>query len=324
MSQQMPLRAAVKGSVERLIYSMEVMEMNRRSKVEWSNYLFILPIFLLFAVFIIYPIVYNFIISFYEWSGVGNDKVYVGFQNFVNLFQGQIIWKILRNFVIFALVTVIVQAIFGMLFASFFINRLRGSSVFRVLFYLPAVVTSTIIGQVFSKFFEANRGYLNTWLRSLGLKSLTRTWLADPKLALGCLCFVNIWQWTGYSMLLYYAGMLNISNDLYEAAEIDGANKIQQFTRITFPLLRGTHFTVFILGMLGSLKCYDIVYVLTDGGPNYATEMFSTYIQKLSFNLFRQGDASAVVVVMFIIAMVITAAQLMLYYRGDKDKELAR
>lgn len=298
--------------------------MNRRSKVEWSNYLFILPIFLLFAVFIIYPIVYNFIISFYEWSGVGNDKLFVGFQNFVNLFHGQIIWKILRNFVIFALVTVIVQAIFGMLFASFFINRLRGSSVFRVLFYLPAVVTSTIIGQVFSKFFEANKGYLNTWLRALGLKSLTRTWLADPKLALGCLCFVNIWQWTGYSMLLYYAGMLNIGNDLYEAAEIDGANKIQQFTRITFPLLRGTHFTVFILGMLGSLKCYDIVYVLTDGGPNYATEMFSTYIQKLSFNLFRQGDASAVVVVMFIIAMVITAAQLMLYYRGDKDKELAR
>lgn len=303
---------------------MEVMAVNRRPKVEWGNYLFILPIFVLFGVFIIYPIVYNFIISFYEWSGVGNEKLYVGFQNFVNLFQGQIIWKILRNFVIFALVTVIVQAVFGMLFASFFINRLKGSSVFRVLFYLPAVVTSTIIGQVFSKFFEANKGYLNTWLRALGLKGLTRTWLADPKLALGCLCFVNIWQWTGYSMLLYYAGMLNIGNDLYEAAEIDGANKLQQFTRITFPLLRGTHFTVFILGMLGSLKCYDIVYVLTDGGPNYATEMFSTYIQKLSFNLFRQGDASAVVVVMFIIAMVITAAQLMLYYRGDKDKELAR
>ena len=149
------------------------------------------------------------------------------------------------------------------------------------------------------------------------MSGLCRTWLADSSLALGCLCFVNIWQWTGYSMLLYYAGMLNIGNDIYEAAEIDGANKLQQFLRIT-------HFTVFILGMLGSLKCYDIVYVLTDGGPNFATEMFSTYIQRLSFNLFKQGEASTVVVIMFVIAMVITAAQLMLYYRGNKDKELAR
>ncbi len=298
--------------------------MKAKKKVEWSNYLFILPIFLLFAVFIVYPIVYNFIISFYEWSGIGAEKLFVGWQNYINLFSGTVLYKILRNFVIFALVTIGLQALFGMIFASFFINRIKGSSAYRVLFYLPAVVTSTIIGQVFSKFFEANKGMLNTFLRSVGLKALTRTWLADPRLALGCLCFVNIWQWTGYNMLLYYAGMLNIGNDIYEAAEIDGANKPQQFTRITFPLLRGTHFTVFILGMLGSLKCYDIVYVLTDGGPNYATEMFSTYIQRLSFNLFRQGEASAVVVIMFIIAMVITAAQLMLYYRGDRDKELAR
>ena len=293
-------------------------------KNNWTNYLFILPIFILFGVFIVYPIVYNFIISFYEWSGVGSDKVYVSFQNYQTVFSGTVIYKILKNFVIFALVTVIVQAVLGMIYASFFVNRLRGSNFFRILFYLPAVVTSTIIGQVFSKFFEANRGYLNTLLRSVGLDALCQTWLADPKLALGCLCFVNIWQWTGYSMLLYYAGMLNISNDIYESAEIDGANKIQQFTRITFPLLRGTHFTVFILGMLGSLKCYDIVYVLTDGGPNYATEMFATYIQKLSFNLFKQGEASTVVVIMFVIAMVITAIQLMLYYRGDKDKELVK
>lgn len=297
--------------------------MKTHKKVEWSNYLFILPILALFSVFIVYPIVYNFIISFHEWSGVGVDKVFVGFQNYKTIFGGTIIYKILRNFVVFAIVTLCIQAALGMTFASFFINRLKGSNVYRILFYLPVVITSTIVGEVFSDFFEANRGYLNTFIRSFGIKCRL-TWLADPKLALGCLCFVNIWQWTGYNMLLYYAGMLNISDEIYEAADIDGANKIHQFFRITLPLLRGTHFTVFILGMLGSLKCYDIVYVLTDGGPNYATEMFSTYIQRLSFNLFKQGESSAVVVIMFIIAMVITAAQLYLYYRGDKDKEMAR
>ena len=298
--------------------------MNQRKQIAWKNMPFIVPIFLLFAVFIVYPIVYNFIVSFHEWSGIGAEKIFVGLQNYRTLFSGKIIYKILKNFVIFALVTIGLQALFGMIFASFFYNNIRGSNVYRVVFYLPAVVTSTIIGQFFSKFFETNRGILNTFLKSVGMRALAKTWLADPKLALGCLCFVNIWQWTGYNMLLYYAGMLNIGRDIYEAAEIDGANKIQQFTRITFPLLRGTHFTVFILGMLGSLKCYDIVYVLTDGGPNYSTEMFSTYIQRLSFNLFKQGEASAVVVVMFFIAMIITAAQLALYYRGDRDKELAR
>ena len=134
----------------------------------------------------------------------------------------------------------------------------------------------------------------------------------------------STWKGLGWGAIMYLAAIAGIDQELYEAAEIDGANKLQQFLRITFPLLRGTHFTVFILGMLGSLKCYDIVYVLTDGGPNFATEMFSTYIQRLSFNLFKQGEASTVVVIMFVIAMVITAAQLMLYYRGNKDKELAR
>ena len=224
---------------------------------------------------------------------------------------------------VFALVTITTQAVLGMIFASFFINRIWGSSLYRILIYLPVVVTPTIIGHVFSRFFEANYGMLNTFLRSVGLSGLTRTWLADPSLALGCLIFVNIWQWTGYSMLLYYASMLNISEDLYEAASIDGAGKVGQFFRITLPLLRSTHFTVFILGALGSLKCYDIVYVLTGGGPNHATETFSTYIQEFAFSTFKQGRASTLVVFMFLIAMVITAAQLILYYRGDQEKEMS-
>ena len=298
--------------------------MKTLGKNDKAAYLFILPIFILFGVFVVYPIIYNIRISFYEWSGVGSDKVFIGLANYRSVFSGKVLPKIVRNFVVFALVTITVQAFFGLIFASFFLHRIPGSSVFRILFYLPVVMTPSVVGQVFSKFFEANKGYLNSLLRTLGVIGRSGpTWLADPKLALWCLCFVNIWQWTGYSMLLYYAGMLNISSEIYEAAEIDGANKFQQVFRVTFPMLRGTHFTVFILGMLGSLKCYDIVFVLTDGGPNYATEMFSTYIQRLSFNLFKQGEASTVVVIMFVIAMVITAAQLAIYNKGDKNKELA-
>ena len=124
-------------------------------------------------------------------------------------------------------------------------------------------------------------------------------------------------------MLMYYANMLNIPQDLYEAATIDGATSVQQFTKITVPLLRGTHYTLFIMGMLGSLKCFDLPYILTKGGPAHATETFSTYIYTKSFNLFKQGEASAIVVIMFLIAMIITMIPLKFYYRDDKDKELA-
>jgi len=290
-------------------------------KKELTNYLFILPIFTLFFIFIVYPIIYNIAISFYDWNGISIDKVFVGLDNYKTVLADPILYKILKNFIIFALSTIIIQSVFGMLFASFFINQIKLSEFYRILFYLPVIVTPSIIGQVFSKFFETNRGYFNTFLRSINLDFLCNQWLASPKFALGCIIFVNIWQWTGYSMLLYYAGMLNISSDIYEAAKIDGANKVKQFTKITFPLLRGTHYTLFILGMLGSLKLYDLVYILTDGGPSYATETFSTYIQRLTFDMFKQGQASTTIIIMFSIAMIITIFQLKLYYHNDKDKE---
>jgi raffinose/stachyose/melibiose transport system permease protein len=288
-------------------------------KKEITNYLFILPIFILFSIFIVYPIIYNISISFYDWNGISIEKEFIGIDNYKTVLADPILSKILKNFIIFAFSTIVIQSIFGMLFASFFINQIKLSAFYRILFYLPVVVTPSIVGQVFSKFFETNRGYLNTVLRSMNLDFLCHEWLASPKTALGCIIFINIWQWTGYSMLLYYADMLNISSDIYEAAKIDGANKVKQFTKITFPLLRGTHYTLFILGMLGSLKCYDLVYILTDGGPNYATETFSTYIQRLSFDMFKQGQSSTTIVIMFSIAMIITIFQLKLYYSKDKE-----
>ena len=180
------------------------------------------------------------------------------------------------------------------------------------------MATPTIVGSVFSKILETNKGYLNVFLRSVHLDSLAQPWLAQPGTAVMWIIIVNIWQWTGYSMLVYYTGMLNIPSEVYEAADIDGASRLQRFFRVTFPMLRSTHFTVFIMGMIGSLKTFDIPYVLTAGGPNHATEFFSTYINRLSFSEFNQGKASAVVVVMLLIAMAITAVQLRIYYMQEK------
>ncbi len=288
-----------------------------------TGYLFILPIVTLFLAFIVYPVGYNIVISLYEWNGIDIQKKFLGLVNYGNLLQDKVMILATKNFIIFALITITVQALLGLFFATILRNKIRFSQVYRTLIYLPIIATPAIVGQIFSKIFEPNRGYLNAMLRAVHLEDLCQQWLANPKTALGCVLFVNIWQWTGYSMLLYYTNMLNISDDVYEAARIDGAGSFQQFVKITFPLLRGTHYTIFIMGMIGSLKTFDIPYVLTSGGPNHATEFFSTYIYTKSFNEFQQGEASAIVVMMLLIAMIITAVQLRFYYRNDKDKELA-
>ena len=294
--------------------------MTRKKNV---GYLFIMPLCLLFAVFIIYPICFNIYISFFDWNGISRDKLFVGFDNFIKIFNDPVLKIILKNFIVFGFITIVVQAFFGLVFASFFVRKIRGSSIYRTLIYLPVIATPAIVGNIFSKILETNRGYLNEALRFLGLDALTNQWLAKPETALAWIIIINIWQWTGYSMLMYYANMLNISQDIYEASAIDGANAFQQFFRITLPMLRSTHFTLFVMGVLGSLKCFDLPYVLTKGGPNYTTEFFSTYINKKSFEMFDQGGASALKVLMLLIAMIITFFQMRLYTRNGKDQEVA-
>ena len=297
------------------------MGLAQKKKDYFTSFLFVFPLLLLFLIFFAYPIIYNFIISFYDWNGISLNKTFVGFSNYIELLKDPVMHKAFKNFVIIAIVTTFVQAALGIMLASFFIRKIRLSGFYRVLFYVPAICTSTIVGTVFSKIFETNKGYLNVMLRSLNLDFLCQQWLATPKTALLCLLFVNIWQWTGYSILMYYTNMLNISQDLYEAATIDGAGSVKQFFYITFPLLRGTHITLIILGILGALKFFDLSYVLTDGGPAHATETFSTYIYTKSFSTFQQGQASTIVVFMFLIAMVITALQLRLYNQEDKERK---
>ena len=174
----------------------------RKRKDCFTSFLFVLPLLALFLVFFAYPIIYNIVISFYDWNGISVEKVFVGFANYKKLWADPVMQKTFRNFVIIAITTTVVQSALGLMLASFFIRKIKFSGFYKILFYLPAICTSTIVGTVFSKIFETNRGYLNVILRALHLDFLCQQWLATPKTALACLLFVNIWQWTGYSMLM--------------------------------------------------------------------------------------------------------------------------
>ena len=283
----------------------------------FSAYLYILPSLVFFVVFILYPIVFIFQTSFYEWDGFSVNKEFIGIGNYIDIFNSGYLPVVLKNFVIFGALTLIIQAFLGMVYAEFLRKRILFATFFKSLFFLPVVLTPVVVGYIFRSILEVNYGFLNTALRSLGLDIFTQEWLSNPKIALYTVSAVNIWQWTGFNMLLYIAGMTSIPDSIHDAASIDGASGIVKFIRITIPLLKHTHFTLSILGIIGALKVFDIIWVLTGGGPGVVTASFSTLILKESFVAYNQGASSALSVIMIIIAFIITAFQLKLYKKAN-------
>ena len=285
---------------------------------------FILPCLLTLFIMYLYPVARTLIMSFFRIESVTSDVStwsFYGLGNYSRIFGSPTyrvsMWNMLRIWLVGGIFTLS----FSLLFAVILTSGIRFKKFFRAAIYLPNVISAVALATMWIQYvYNNDYGMLNKILGALGLNGVK--WLGtDTKF--WAMLFAFIFGAVGYYMLIFISGIERIPQDLYEAATIDGAGQIQQFAKITFPLLRGTHYTLFIMGMLGSLKCFDLPYVLTRGGPNYATEFFSTYIYKQSFNLFKQGPASAIVMVMFAIAMVITLIQLKFYYRNDKDKELA-
>ena len=252
---------------------------------------------------------------------MSKNKTFIGFENYKYLFKDPIMLKVLRNFVVFFSGTVFPQAVFGIIIAYIINRKIFAGTFFRVILYMPSILTMSIIGTIFSRMLETNIGVVNVTLRALGLNFMALQWLGRPAEALFSLIMVNVWTWTGFSMLLYSVNMTQIPEELYEAATIDGASSFQQFFRLTFPLLRSTHLSLILLGSISVLKTFDLPYVLTKAGPNHATQFFSTYIYLLSFDYFEQGLSSAVVVVLFFLSLTLTVIQLRMYkILGQKEK----
>ena len=269
----------------------------------------VLPLVLFVLVYMVYPILYNVKISFYDWNGIDPDMTFIGIKNFTDIFKDKVFRVVLKNFLLFALFTVTIQAVLGVRLADLFQKKFLGRDVSKAVLFMPAILSSIIIGQVFYRLLDPNIGYLKNILSFFGVSAP----LSNPKLAIWAIIIVNIWQWTGYSMTLYYGSMAGISEDLYEAARIDGASHFQILRKIMLPLVRGTTYNLTIIGVIGALKQYDLVASLTGGGPANSTQTFATYLYEAAFTNYEQGYASAIAVVMFLIAGIITVIQLRLY-----------
>lgn len=274
-----------------------------------DGYLFLLPSLIIFGLFMVYPLIYGFIISLYQWNGVG-AKIYIGVQNYVTLFKDPLFWQALWHNVIIAVVVVSGKIVFGLLLALLLTGKFRGVAVYRTIYFLPMIMSAVAVGLLWSYIYNFNFGLINNGLRALGVPmDKLPTWLGDSSTALPSLMIVEIWRWAGYHTVIFIAALQGIPNELYEAARVDGATLFKKHWYVTLPQLKSTILLNVVLCLIGAFGTFDLVYVMTNGGPNRSTETILTYMYKQAFVGDRFSYASAIAYVAFLIILLLTVVQ---------------
>lgn len=279
-------------------------------KNNWSAYLYILPMMLFSFALIYYCIICTVGTSFTDWNGMSADMNFVGLKNYVKMVKDKTFWTAVVNNIIFFFGTVFVQAGVGFLLAVLLKNKLPGTNLFKMIYFMPIAMATSIITAIFKIIMDPTNGTLNTFLRAVGLDMFAVSWLGDKRYALLSVIIVNIFQWMGFSMITYYAGLMSLPDDVYEAAKIDGCGFFRTIVSITLPMLKGTTNVLIILGIVGSLKTFDIVKLLTGGGPGRTTTVLNTYLYEKAFKDFNAGGAAAIGVAILIIAMIMSFLQI--------------
>ena len=270
--------------------------------------LFVLPAFVYMLVFVGYPIIRNIILSFQDVNAgnlVRGTKNFILFDNYLELFQDDVFRTSLFNTLRYTVMCLVFQFVIGFILALFFSKRITLSKTVRGILQVPWMIPVTVTALMFKLLFATDIGVINYILRSLHLTGKNIEWLTTPGTAMFALVCANIWIGIPFNMILISTGLTTIPKELYESVSIDGANRIQTFFSITLPLLKPTIESVLILGFIYTFKVYDLVYVMTSGGPVNSTHMLSTYSYKLSFEMFKYSKGSAVANVLLVILMIV-------------------
>ena len=274
----------------------------RRGPRRPSGLPWILPAFVFVVGFIYYCIGYTGYISTLNWDGVSPTPQHIGFANYTQAFHDPVFWDTIRHTVIFFVVTFTVQTAIGFSFAALLHSRIKLPNLYKVIIFLPVVLAPATMAPIFRQIFSAS-GQLNTILSDIGLGSLAHPWLAQSSTALPVIMAITVWQWTGVTFILYFAAMTQIDKEILEAARIDGANGFRVLTRIVWPNVRGTTIALAMLSVIGALKTFDVPYLVTLGGPNYATEFLGTFIYRISIPTAEVGYGAALSILLLILAL---------------------
>ncbi|HSU48718.1 MAG TPA: sugar ABC transporter permease [Arthrobacter sp.] len=297
------MAATLAPATRRTVPAQPVRRRRTRRRGGLINLLY-LPAVLLFAVFTVYPLISGIGLSFTNWDGYSAEKALVGLKNYARLFGDDTFRMVLINTVIYGLGSTVFQQVFGLGLAMALDRPLRGRGLARAIIYLPVLVSPVIMGTMYYLLFGFNNGALNDIVVSLGMDRIA--WLSSSTASIAIIVAVNTLQFVGISMIIYLAGLQSIPGEYYEASVLDGAGGWKQFTNITLPLLQPAFATSIVLNLIGGLKLFDVIKVMTGGGPGYSTNSVSTLIGVSYFDNQSAGYASAMGVVLFILIVLFT------------------
>ncbi len=293
----------------------------RANEYLWTIILFLLPTFVALAVFVIWPIAASFNLSMVKWNGLTAAREWVGFDNWARLLQDPIFWRAFRNNLVIVVLSIAVQLPIALGLAVMLDRGGRRLNFFKTVYFFPMLMSTVAIGFLFKYVYMPQFGLIYGILDALNLTSWNQDWLGDPNLALYSVIAVICWQFIPFYMIIFLAAPTGIPAELREAAFIDGATEGQYFWRIVLPLLRGTVSTAAILSLIGSLKYFDLIWVMTEGGPVNASELMATYMVKKAFQSYEMGYGSTVATAQFIIVLVIAVTAFSLSRRASAAVE---
>ena len=275
----------------------------QKRKNDLFPYFMCLPALLLFFLFVLLPFCDGLWTSFHLWDGF-SDMKWTGLKNYKFVLRDTIFWKAMGNTFIYAVFVTIIKNVIALALAFVLIKNFRGRTIFRTGIYLPVTLSYVVIGVLWVWVYNPTFGLLNAVLKATGQEYLIKGWLSDPNVALFSVMTVDIWKWIGYHMVLYIAGLQAISKDLYEAGDLDGANGFQQLIHITIPQLNSTIVVNVLMSLTGAfVSNFDIVNIMTGGGPMHSTEVTLTYIVTTAFKYSAMGKANAMSMILFIFVL---------------------
>mgnify|MGYP000199182597 CR=1 FL=1 len=267
------------------------------------------PAFSIYAFLYLYPALSNLLYATQRWDGVTTPE-FVGLKNFTNLLTNDDLFiKILGNNIRFSLIVVIAQTGLALLFATFLLKNTKTNIFLRTVYFFPTILSSVSVGLIWTFLYDPNYGFINASLKAIGLDSLALNWLGDSRYSLYAVAVTQVWFHTGQMIVIYVAGLQQIPAELYEAAEVDGASRWQQFKGITWPMALPTTAVVVAYTTIQTFRAFDLIFAMTGGGPSYASEILVTQIYNTAFISQKFGYASAQSIVLVVLVLFITWLQ---------------
>lgn len=291
----------------RVVNTAEVATERRKEvRKQLPNYLFILPHYLFFIIFLLYPIFRGIQISFFDWKIMLEDQNFIGMANYEALLTDNVFKETFGNTVYFAVLTVVLNVVVALLVAVALKNSFRGSNFMRILFYAPAILSVSVLGIIGIRIWDTQLGIVNFFLVDLlGLSRIS--WLGNPSLVVPSLALTTVWWTFGFPMLIFLAGLQGIPESLYEAAKIDGSGRLQTFRHITLPLLMPTMLFVVVTQFISHMQVFAQPFIITGGGPGNGSRTAVMYLYETAWRFFRFGYASAISVALAVIMIIIAA-----------------